>query len=79
MKMYTIGIESPNGVTVSIAYYRDTPDKNYRIYYCGSDTGLRYDRIGNASKRLEQYLRDWAMHGVYGRIKMGTVHDIPIR
>ena len=64
MKKYLTSITSPRGVIVSVAYYADTPTKNYRVYYCGSDTGQRYENIGNASRRLENYISSWARHGV---------------
>jgi hypothetical protein len=79
MKECTIAIQSPRGVTVSIGFYPDTPNKNFRIYYCGSDTGLRYERLGNAAKRIEQYARDWAAHGVSWTAKRGTAKDVPTR
>lgn len=64
MKKYLTSITSPRGVTVSVAYYTDTPTKNYRVYYCGSDTGQRYEKIGNASRCIEKYISSWARHGV---------------
>lgn len=80
MKEYIIAIKSPRGTTVSIGWYPDTPNKNYRIYYCGVDTGERYDRLGNASRRLHRYVRDWTAHGVKGITAIyGNAADIPIR
>lgn len=64
MKKYLQSITSPRGVCVHIAYYADTPGKNYRVYYCGSDTGQRYARLGDASRRLRRYAADWKKHGV---------------
>jgi hypothetical protein len=63
-KYYLIGIESPRGTTVTIGYYPNTPDRNWRIYYCGSDTGARYQHLGNASRRLHRYIQDWTNHGI---------------
>ena len=78
MKEYTIAIKSPRGATVNIGWYPDTPNKNYRIYYCGSDTGLRYERLGNASKRIERYANDWKKHGITNITRQfGTSQDIP--
>jgi hypothetical protein len=75
-----IGIKSPRGVTVTIGYYPDTPNKNYRIYYCGSDTGERYEYPGNASRRLQRYAHDWTHHGITDiTLISGSVSDIPRR
>lgn len=63
MKKYLQEIKSPRGTTAHIAYYADTPSKNYRIYYCGSDTGQRYEKLGNAAKRLKRYSDDWKKYG----------------
>ena len=63
MKKYLTGIESPRGVYVHIAFYADTPAKNYRIYYCGVDTGQHYEKIGNAARRLRRYAEDWKKYG----------------
>ena len=62
-KKYLTSITSPRGVCVYIAYYADTPCKNYRVYYCGSDTGERYEKIGNAARRLKRYAHDWKKYG----------------
>lgn len=58
-KKYLISITSGRGVVCSIAYYTDTPDKNYRIYCNGSDTGDRYEKLGNAARRLAETARAW--------------------
>lgn len=63
MKQYLQAIQSPRGVTAHVAYYADTPDKNYRVYYCGSDTGQHYQKLGNASRRLRRYADDWKKYG----------------
>lgn len=78
MKKYLQAITSPRGVCVHIAYYADTPDKNYRIYYCGSDTGARYEKLGNAARRLRRYAEDWKRHGVtVAAEKYATIDAIP--
>ncbi len=81
MKKYLYKITSPRGVCVSIAYYADTPSKNYRVYYCGSDTGARYEKLGNASRRLKRYVDDWEKYGGVYDIKkdFATVEQIPRR
>lgn len=58
-KKYLVSITSGRGAVCSIAYYADTTTKNYRIYQNGSDTGSHYDRLGNASRRLEEIARAW--------------------
>ena len=80
-KKYLSTIISPRGVCVSIAYYADTPSKNYRIYYCGSDTGARYEKIGNAARRLERYAQGWKKYGNVQNVKktFSTVDEIPRR
>ena len=59
MKTYLTAIKSSHGTTANIAYYADTPDKNYRVYYCGSDTGTRFEHLGNASRYLEKMADSW--------------------
>ena len=67
-------------IDISIAFYADTPDKNYRIYYCGSDTGARYDRLGNAENALLNIVRAQALNGVRGHIfHTCTKDEIPRR
>ncbi len=58
MKKYLQSIKIGDSV-LSIAFYADTPCKNYRVYYCGSDTGARYEYLGNAEKYLLDMLRRW--------------------
>ena len=80
-KKYLSAITSPRGVCVSIGYYADTSSKNYRIYYCGSDTGARYEKLGNASRCLKRYCDDWEKYGGVYDIKkdFATVKQIPRR
>lgn len=63
MKKYLISIKS-GGACASVAYYADTPNKNYRVYYNGSDIGLRYEKIGNASRHLERVALLWLSNGI---------------
>lgn len=59
MKKYLTAIKNTHGTFAHIAYYADTPDKNYRVYYCGSDIGVRFEYLGNASRYLEKMAGDW--------------------
>ena len=59
MKTYLSTIKSTHGTIANIAYYADTPNKNYRIYYCGSDIGERFEYLGNAARYLEQMADNW--------------------
>jgi hypothetical protein len=78
MKKYLIQISAPGGVIAAIGFYADTPGKNYRIYYCGSDTGARFERLGNAAHALEKLAAAWENNNV-PQIKktFGTLDDIP--
>jgi hypothetical protein len=78
MKKYLVSIQTPRGAIASIGYYADTPSKNYRIYYCGSDTGDRYEYIGNAARSLEKLAGTWRENGIMGIVKKyATVGEIP--
>lgn len=78
MKKYLVSIESR--AYAHIGYYADTPNKNYRIYYCGSDTGARYERIGNASRALERLAGAWQGNGSADVKKhYATKNEIPRR
>lgn len=79
MKQYLQAIKSTRSVSVYIAYYADTTTHNYRIYYCGSDTGERYSKLGNAARRLEKYAESWKMHGVIFYKVYATKNEIPRR
>lgn len=80
MKKYLYLIQSKNGSVINIAFYPDTPNKNYRIYLNGSDTGYRYEYLGNASRELKRILLAWDKNGVaYNRIEYATKKEIPIR
>lgn len=80
-KKYLAKITSPRGVCVTVAYYADTPCKNYRIYYCGVDTGARYERLSNAARRIQKYADDWATFGGVSDVKKEflTASEIPRR
>ena len=78
---YLLSITSPRGVTCNVAYYADTPNKNYRIYYCGTDTGARYDRLGNAARYIARLAQWWKWHepAILITEKYGTAADVPRR
>ena len=80
MKKYLTTIKSGRGACVSIAFYADTPDKNFRVYYNGRDSGKRYEKIGNAARYLEYIAAMWQSHG-QNTIKYtyGTKDQIPRR
>lgn len=59
MKKYLMLVADKHGAHFSIAYYTDTPKKNYRVYYCGSDTGERFEYLGNAQRYVEKATRLW--------------------
>lgn len=63
MKRYLAEIRSGRGAIVHIAYYSDTPNKNYRIYLNGTDIGKRYEKIGNASRYLKTLSQRWISAG----------------
>lgn len=75
MKKYLTGIQSGGGSCATIGYYTDTPNKNYRIYYCGSDTGERFEYIGNAARYLEKLAETWNKNGVTGIKKQYSTAD----
>lgn len=80
MKKYLSHITHNNGATAFIAYYADTPNKNYRIYYCGSDTGERFEYLGNASKHLRNIAKLWRANGAGNIIyKYSERDEIPQR
>lgn len=82
MKKYLASITSPRGVCMSIAYYADTPNKNYRLYHCGVDTGERFEYYGNASRALHKYLRLWCAADIditKVKTKYATKNEIPRR
>lgn len=79
-KQYLAEIRSGRGAVVHIAYYRDTPAKNYRIYFNGADIGLRYEYLGNAARHLEYIISQWNKNGQYNIRKIYRYKDnIPQR
>lgn len=79
MKKYIQCVTAGN-MSISIAYYADTPGKNYRLYYCGSDTGARYEYLGNAEKALINIVRNQILNGVKGHVyRLATRDEIPRR
>ena len=80
MKTYLSTIKSTHGTIANIAYYADTPNKNYRIYYCGSDIGERFEYLGNAARYLEQMADNWQKfdHVIILK-KYTTKNEIPRR
>ncbi len=77
-KTYLIGIKS-GSTAAHIGYYADTPDRNYRIYYCGSDTGERFKYIGYAAKHLMKLAEQWECLGFRVTYTYGTRDDVPRR
>ena len=61
MKNYLYKITSDNGATAEIVIDSDNL-KPVFIYYCGSDSGVRYERIGNAARCLEKLAANWEAH-----------------
>lgn len=80
MKKYLTTITNTHGTTATIAFYADTPSKNYRVYYCGSDTGARFEKLGNASRYLEKLAESWQKfdHVIIFK-KYATKSEIPRR
>ena len=77
---YLSYIRSERGTTAHIAYYADTPNKNYRVYYCGVDTGQHYEKLGNAARRLKRYADDWKKYGgTTVTEEYASVNEIPRR
>ena len=67
-------------ITISIAFYADTPTKNYRIYYCGRDTGRRYEYLGAAERELIKIVQEQGKNGITGHIyNYCTRDEIPRR
>ena len=80
MKKYLTEIRSGRGAVVSIAYYADTPNKNYRVYYHGSDSGLRYEKAGNAARYLAFLAERWKENGQTNIVyRYRTKDEIPRR
>ena len=80
MKKYLIGFKLPNGFTLTIEYYPDTPSKNYRIYLNGQDIGYRYEYLGNASKQLLNTISEHQKRGITNhQLIYGTVETVPSR
>lgn len=80
MKKYLVLLETPRGVVCNIGYYADTPNKNYRVYYCGSDTGRRFEYLGNAARYLEKLMQAWKNNGITGiKKRYAAREDIPRR
>jgi len=72
-KTYTIEIKHRNGATLHIGVYADAPHP-FRIYYCGRDIGLRYEKCGNAARYLLKTLKEW---GPGATETTGTIDDLP--
>lgn len=79
MKKYLLQIDSGHGAALRIAFYADTPSKNYRVYYNGSDTGRRYDRIGNAARYLDGIAQRWTQNGATVTRVYGMADSVPHR
>ena len=79
MKKY-VQCATSGAISIAIAFYADTPAKNYRIYYCGSDTGARYEYLANAERALLKIVQEQNKNGVKGHIfHYCTKNEIPRR
>lgn len=63
-KTYLVMIGVARRAWAHVGYYPDTPNRNLRIYYCGSDTGDRFEYLGNAAKALESLREAWISNGI---------------
>ena len=80
MKKYLTEIKSGRGAHVYIAYYADTPNKNYRVYFNGHDSGQRYEKIGNAARFVKYIAQAWTQNGQTNILyKYATKNEIPRR
>lgn len=77
-KTYLTKIQYLNAATMHIGAYTDTPNKPFRIYYCGRDTGKRYERIGNAARYLERIAEQWDQHEPKCKRCYTDISDIPV-
>lgn len=67
-------------ISIAIAFYADTPAKNYRIYYCGSDTGARYEYLKRAENALLKIVQEQRKNGITNHIfNYCTKNEIPRR
>lgn len=62
-KEYLTEIHHPRGAFAGVEYYADTPNKKYRLYYCGTDTGERFEYLGNAARALSKLADAWKENG----------------
>lgn len=67
-KKYITGIKYTGSggryLSLYVDYYPDTPNKNLRIYYLGSDMGQRYEYLGNAAREIERVRNCWIENGI---------------
>ena len=77
MKKYLYKIECSSGASLYIGCYCDTPNKNYRIYYNGSDTGLRYEYIENAARHIKRIADIWNDKKILKECYYKTAENIP--
>lgn len=77
--LYAAECRTDSGAILSIGFYKDTPNKNYRIYYDGSDTGKRYERLGNAAREIKRVAIEQRKNGVKNTVIYKTRSEIPTR
>ena len=77
-KTYLTKIQYLNSATMHIGAYTDTPNKPFRVYYCGRDTGKRYEKIGNAARYLEKIAEQWDKQRPGTKRTYTTASEIPV-
>lgn len=76
---YAAEIKTDGGAVMSIGFHKDTPSKNYRIYYNGSDTGRRYEKLGNAAREIKRVAIEQNRNGIKNKVIYKTRAEIPTR
>ena len=76
---YAAEVKTESGAVLSVGFYKDTPNKNYRIYYNGSDTGRRYERLGNAAREIKRVAIEQNKNGIKNKVIYKTRAEIPTR
>lgn len=77
MKKYLIAISTDKGGRIALGLNSDSL-KPVFIYHFTSDTGARYERIGNASRYLEKLARILEANGCTVSRTFGTASAVPV-
>ena len=76
-KNYLLQAKTDDGAVLTIVANADNL-KPFFVYYCGSDSGAHYSRIGDAARHIAAIVSAWESRGFRVVKRYGGVSSVPV-